>query len=369
MTSIDSQTRRRATRSGLTAFDPARASLGYTLFAPLYGQGLVDLLDAEGRSVHQWHLPFQPGLYGHLLPNGNLFYGGQVQDDTPELFHLWNHFKGGVLLEVDPEGRVVWEHRDPRHHHDARRTEQGGAIYLTVDRVPEAIAAKVQGGIPGSGPNGLWADVIVEVDAAGRRIWEWKAWEHLDPAIDLITANDPRDEWSHGNTLAILPGNRLLVSFRNISTVLILEKSTGQILWRLGHDVLAQQHDPSLLDNGNVLVFDNGANRKEVALPYSRVIEVDPATNAIVWEYHDQPLYNFFSPYISGARRLPNGNTLITEGNFGRIFQVTPEGDTVWEFINPHYHQSPDGSLTNAVFRAVHHLAGDIPWLPRVPKG
>ena len=68
---------------------------------------------------------------------------------------------------------------------------------------------------------------------------------------------------------------------------------------------------------------------KNIALPFSRVIEVEPQTDRIVWEYHDDPLYNFFSPYISGARRLPNSNTLITEGMFGRIFQMTSEREVV----------------------------------------
>jgi hypothetical protein len=43
------------------------------------------------------------------------------------------------------------------------------------------------------------------------------------------------------------------------------------------------------------------------------VIEVNRATKEVVWQYHDKPAQNFFSPYISGAQRLPNGNTLIIE--------------------------------------------------------
>jgi len=128
---------------------------------------------------------------------------------------------------------------------------------------------------------------------------------------------------------------------------------------------LELQHDPSLLENGHVLIFDNGTHRQRLALPFSRVIEVDPQTKQIVWEYRDVPLYNFFSPYISGARRLPNGNTLITEGVFGRMFQVTPEKEVVWEFINPHFYPAPDGALTNAVFRATHYLAAEVPFLAR----
>ena len=363
MTAIDQQTRRRTGRTGLTAFDPDRTCPGYVLYAPLAGPGDVYLIDMEGNVAHQWKMPHPPGLYGYLLPNGNLFYGGKIRDDTWERFPSWKRFKGGVILEADPGGDVVWEHRDPDHHHDARRTESGGALYMNVEPMGASLAAKVKGGVPGSAPEGMWSDVLVEVDANGNRVSEWRAAEHLDVEKHIVTFNDLRDEWSHGNTLSPLPGDRVLFSFRNISTVGIVDKASNEIVWQLGYEALAQQHDPNMLPNGNVLIFDNGSHRHEIGLPFSRVIEVNPATNEIVWEYRDNPAYNFFSPYISGARRLPNGNTLITEGQFGRMFQVTSEGEVVWEYISPHFQVDAEGQPVNRVFRATHYLKEDIPWL------
>jgi hypothetical protein len=139
----------------------------------------------------------------------------------------------------------------------------------------------------------MWADVIVEIDQNGKRVWEWHAFEHLNPETDVITFNDTRDEWSHANTVAPLPGERVMVSFRNISTVGIIDKQSGEFVWKLGYGMLAQQHDPSMLASGNVLIFDNGVHRQDQAMPSSRVIEVDPETNEIVWEYYDAPAYNF----------------------------------------------------------------------------
>ena len=263
-------------------------------------------------------------------------------------------------MEVDWAGNKIWEHRDKDHHHDARRTSSGGAIYLTVELMDPALAARVKGGNPITGENGMWADVIVEVDSSGNRVWEWHAAEHLDLELDVVTFNDSRDEWSHGNTVVPLDDDRVMFSFRNISTVGIINKSTGDIVWRLGGEVLAQQHDPSLLPNGNILVYDNGSHSAHHALPFSRVVEVDPKTNQVVWEYSDNPPYNFFSPYISGARRLPNGNTLITEGMFGRMFQVTPEGDVVWEYINPYFYEDAEHAVVNRVFRATHYQPEEI---------
>ena len=374
MTSVDQQTRRRVGRTGLTALDPDKACPGYVLYTPMASMGDVYLIDMEGNVAHQWRMPYAPGLYGYLLPNGNLFYGGKVVDETWDRFPSWKRFKGGVMVEADRHGNVVWEHRDPDHHHDHRRTESGGAIYMTVEPMEPSLAAQVKGGIPGSAPEGMWADVLVEVDANGNRIWEWRAAEHLDVDRHILTVNDRRDEWSHGNTLAPVPsslspllgGNErggVLFSFRNISTVGIVDKASGEIVWQLGYETLAQQHDPNVLPSGNVLIFDNGSHRRDAGLPFSRAIEVNPATNEIVWEYTDNPAYNFFSAYISGVRRLPNGNTLITEGQFGRMFQVTPEGEVVWEYINPHFHTDIEGQPVNRVFRATHYLKEDVPWL------
>ena len=363
MPNLDPQTRRRMAATGLTALDESRACPGYVVYAPMSGSGQVYLLDLQGNPVHQWQLPHPPGLYGYLLPNGNLFYGGKTRDDTWERFPSWKRFKGGVMLEVDWDGNILWEHRDPEHHHDARRTADGGAIYLTVELMNPQQAAQVQGGVPGTDAEGMWADVIVEVDKDGDRIWEWRAAEHLDPATHILTFNDLRDEWSHGNTVAPLPDGRVMFSFRNISTVGIIDRKSGDIVWQLGDAVLAQQHDPSLLPNGNILIYDNGSHRRHTGLPFSRVIEVNPSTNEIVWSYQDSPPYNFFSPYISGARRLPNGNTLITEGMFGRMFQVTPDGQVVWEYINPHFYADAEGQVVNRVFRANHYSPEQIPAL------
>ena len=359
MTAIDQQTRRRTGRVGLTAHDPDRACPGYVLYTPMASLGDLYLIDMEGNVAHQWKMPYAPGLYGYLLPNGNVFYGGKVVDETWDRFPSWKRFKGGVMVEVDRYGNVVWEHRDQDHHHDHRRTQSGGAIYMTVEPMDPVLAAKVKGGVAGSAAETMWADVLVEVDAKGNRIWEWHAADHLDVERHILTVNDLRDEWSHGNTLAPIGDDKVLFSFRNISTVGIVDKASGDIVWEMGYDTLAQQHDP----NGNVLIFDNGSHRRDAGLPYSRVIEVNPENNEIAWEYTDNPAYNFFSSFISGARRLPNGNTLITEGQFGRMFQVTPDGEVVWEYINPHFHLDMEGQRVNRVFRATHYLPDEIPWL------
>jgi len=220
---------------------------------------------------------------------------------------------------------------------------------------------RIKGGIPGTEHNGeMYGDCLVEMTTDGKVVWEWRTWEHLDPDIDCITAvQERREEWMHGNGLAELPNSNIVVSFRAISTVIIIDRRTDKITWKLGEPPLSGQHAPTPLANGNLLLFDNGPHRLDHPMPFSRVIEVELASKQIVWKYQEKREYEFFSPRISNAQRLPNGNTLICEGDFGRLFEVTTEGELVWEFVNPYFGQGPTGP-NNRVFRAYRYSKEDI---------
>lgn len=110
-----------------------------------------------------------------------------------------------------------------------------------------------------------------------------------------------------------LRDDNVLASLRSVSAVIIIERATGAILWRLEPEVLAQQHNATELASGNILVSDNGAFRGGESVTYMRAIEVDRATKAVVWEYRDRSqMVNFFTPFMGSAQRLANGNTLLT---------------------------------------------------------
>ena len=91
------------------------------------------------------------------------------------------------------------------------------------------------------------------------------------------------------------------------------------------------QHDPKILENGNMLLFDNKGH-----YGHSSVIEFDPVTKQTKWVYQGSKEEPFFSRTCGTAQRLPNGNTLITESDVGRAFELTADKKNVWEFINPH---------------------------------
>ena len=160
----------------------------------------------------------------------------------------------------------------------------------------------------------------------------------------------------HANSLDFTNDGDFLVSFRQTSTIGIVDNETGVYKWKWGPGKVSHQHNPNMLSNGNILLFDNGAHRR--GMNYSRLIEVNPSNDEIEWEYLGDPAMSFYSYNISNAERLPNGNTLVCEGAPGRLFEITSSGDIVWEYISPHFVYSPTsagGSVfgySNAVFRA-----------------
>src|SRR5947207_7466600 len=183
-------------------------------------------------------------------------------------------------------------------------------------------------------------------------------------ADGITEVQAPRTLWAQGNSVLELPDGDILASYRPTSTVLRISRKTGEILWKLGSPTVAGQHAPNLLGNGNILIFDNGVHRLDDSMPFSRVIEVSPATNEIGWKYQDRPAWNFFSPRMGNAQRLPNGNTLVCESSFGRFFEVTKDGEIVWEYVNPFFGKpffagapSTEGNL---VFRALRYSAEEI---------
>ena len=325
----------------VSKYDPSKAYKGYTLFGP-EAQKDMYLVDMEGRFVHHWHLPYQGGLQAELLPNGNLLLVQRVLDGP--VVDLAGY--AGLILELDWDGNEVWRFEDLyMNGHDYVRMENGNILYTRWVPLAADIAAKQKGGIPGTEREGvMWEDAFREVTSDGKLVWEWLPHEHIDFDNDILCPLCPRDLMNYVNSLAILPDGNILTNFRHYNTVTIIDKGTGDIVWRWGAGQLGHPHCPLPLDNGNILIFDNGYHRPNVAFgfAFSRVLEVNRETKEIEWEYKGENPSAFFSSICGNAQRLPNGNTLVCHSTFGRIFEVTPEKEIVWEFTNPFYGTYPD---------------------------
>jgi hypothetical protein len=159
---------------------------------------------------------------------------------------------------------------------------------------------------------------------AARRI---PSWGPGPKKIDLLHVN-------HVEELSVdLPeagpafrSGNLLLCFRNLNTVGILDPESRRFIWAWGANNVRAQHHSQLLPNGNILIFNNGTKSSEI-------LEIDPRSGDLVWSY--APEEGFFSRTRGSVQRLANGNTLITESNRGRAREITRDGGVVWEFANP----------------------------------
>lgn len=343
---------------GLVYRDAARSEAGYTLFCCVRGS-TAWLIDPEGRFVHRWHHP--EGIqHAKLLGDGNLL----IQTQPPEEAEGCEQIGGsaGAMIELDWESKVLWEYRDAYQHHDYQRLANGNTLLLRWQALPDDVRRQVRGGDRrDDDPDRMWGDVVREIRPDGSTVREWRSWEHLSFDEDVICPLDQPREWTHANSLAVLPDGRWLLSFRLTSNVGIVDPESGRFDWKWGAGRLSHQHAATPLPSGRILIFDNGCHRSRLPA-FSQVVEVDPATNKVVWSYRPAITLAFFSFMVSGAERLPGGNTFITEGATGRLFEVTPEGETVWEWIAPFLLLDPRFGPTPAIFRA-HRIALDDPRL------
>ncbi|MGH8228512.1 MAG: aryl-sulfate sulfotransferase [Steroidobacteraceae bacterium] len=401
--------------TGVTRYDPAAAYNCDVLFsAP---DGKTYLIDMDGHVRHMWNYSGMPakmldpsltggakgeiGVQLKLVPSGGnaiTLVPGQKGEFADETFGYVN-WKGEVVWQWGAEapGGAAFQ------HHDWELLRNGDTLLLG-NRV---------GPLPGFGHHRLMLDpVIYEVNRTGRIVWTWRASQHLpglgfpparlkvmerEAAADYLHMNDMQDlgpnHWAASGDARFAPDNVLITS-RNSNVMAIISHSTGEIVWRVGPkfasrthpyahllDVqkvpfrlerLSGEHDAHMIPEGlpgagDILVFDNEGEGgyPPVSLPTisgSRVLEINPVTRQVVWQYTGTKA-SFFSPFISSAQRLPNGNTLIDEGIWGRFIQVTRDGRIVWEYVSPFVAPAPPG--VNARMAFIYRIqAVPYDWVP-----
>lgn len=356
---------------GVTIHEPERASQGYNFYVSGHGPQAI-LMDMGGRVVHRWQYdiaelerrrgPSESGegelellerrhwRRAHLYPNG-------------DILAIHTQF---ALIKLDRESRLLWEY-PARVHHDLDVTEEGTIYVLTQERDV----------LPRINPEGeVFEDFIAVLDATGREIRKVSLLECVENAglSELLKIMPREGDLMHTNKLEILDGSladrmpafargNVLVSFLMLNTVAVVDMEAEKVVWTLQGD-FRFQHDPTLLENGHLLLFDNlGPAMRGVRIPRkpgwlkrrwyatifrktdppsmaSAVLEIDPRTGQVVWSYQGSADQPFRSKTCGAAQRLPNGNTLIVESQFGRAFEVTPERRVVWEFVSPHRSES-----------------------------
>lgn len=303
-------------RSGVTVHDAAKVAPGLLLVTSGRAPSAW-LMDRDGRELHRWALPFD-----RAFPE-------QGEALVPEETRRWDDWRrvhllpdGGLLaihegyglVSIDRDSQLRWAVPN-RAHHDIAVLGDGRALVLT--RV-----AHRDRGVP------ILEDFVTTVDLRdGRALARFSVLEAFEgtPWAGVIDLRRARGDVFHTNAVVPLNGGAgLLVSVRNADTLAVIDRDSHKVTWAQTGPWRGQ-HDPSIVDGGRILVFDNrGAGGR------SRLVEWDPVAGAITWSYT-----GFSSGILGAAQRLPNGDTLATESERGRAFEVTPAGEIVWEYWNP----------------------------------
>jgi len=349
--------------TGTTIYKPAKAHGSYILVSDHSSLGNhpsaavransevpddVRLIDMNGNVVHAWKVDPYFNKRSRLLPNGHLVLAGSNK----------------TIFEYDWDGNLVWKHEGIGSVNDLRILPNNNRLLIAHEPIPEAFQKRVKDVeiAPWWGPRNrgseeqqLGAD-IYELTPEGEIVWEWHAHNHLD--LNRFSPATPLGDWLHANSIAPLPENKwfdagderfrpgnILLNARNIDTMYIIDKQSKTIVWEGTHTYkggMAHSHEPEMIDKGlpgagNILLFDNGLfPRHRTHSGQSFVMEINPIRHEIVWKYETEGYANikFFSKTMGSQKRLPNGNTFIAEDNTGRLFQVRPNGEIVWEYVN-----------------------------------
>ena len=332
-------------KKGVVIHDKTRAFEGLNLYVSR-NFGSVYLVVMSGQVIHSWtpelnNINDYEWHHAELSPDGDL-----VEIAKREL-----------LIRMDWDSKIRWIQRTPAHH-DLDFSENNdiftlGHNYEILFRslIPLPLANNYLTIVSSEGKvkkNISFLDILKK-DIPEERFQKMIRWLFSPKDFGLrwgrllITPEEIFDRITeidlfHINTIDIIDRNidsvfrkgNVLFCSRYLDLVGVIDIQKERLLWKWGEDDLDGPHHPVLLENGHLLIFDNGSRRR-----YSRVIELDTITEKIVWQYTGSPPQTFFSNWGGANQRLPNGNTLITESDKGRVFEITPDGEVVWEFYNP----------------------------------
>ncbi len=368
----------------IITLDSSKVNSGYILINDITN-GRVYLMDKMNASiVKEWDLDLKIGNDVELLDNGKLLASLK---DKNAFYDIGGY--GGKIQIINPDNSIDWEYTysDQLHlsHHDIEILPNGNILVLAW-KVRSKIEAEEAGYNMNNTVDQLLPESLIEINPVTNQIvWQWDSWDHLIQDYDATKSNygqidknpqlidlnyhyDARGDLMHANGIDYDKEKDLIyLSVNFYSEIWVIDHSTtteeaathesgnfnkgGDLVYRFGnpsaykniHDnrLFYNNHFPNILNKnekgaGNILVYMNGnIPENEQSIIYELKLPTDltltPNQNnepQIVWEFTNKELY---SPLVSGAVRLPNGNTLITEGVFG-FWEVNEDKEVVWQF-------------------------------------
>jgi len=352
-------------RTGVTIHKSEKAYAGLNLYVSSHKPSAY-LLDMEGKVLHEWHCPFEKVWPSQKLNNPHasekhkkywsdvyLYPNGDVLAIFPRI----------GIIKLDKHSNLIWSQMNNAHH-DAYVSENGKIYVLTEKFIKPNYNHEFN--IRWSGK--IYEDFISVLSPEGETIREISilkcfmnsnyapVFYHGPKKGDCLHTNTVEViEKPHSRSSSIFNKGLILISVREYNLLALIDPVKEKVTWTMS-GMWIKQHHPTLVEDGNLMVFDNLGKKEK-----SRIIEIDPLTKKIEWIYEGNEQHPFYTKVGGICQRLPNGNTLITEYDKGRIFEVNELNEIVWEFINPEILE--EENLTATVSMMVRVKASYADWL------
>ncbi|MFC2084272.1 aryl-sulfate sulfotransferase [Bacteroidota bacterium] len=293
----------------------------------------------------------EPKYYSQELSAGRLLETGLFGVASPlgpKHQYIW-YIKNSTFTVVDSfqmgNGYIA-------DNHDFILLPNGHAIMLAYDIQIIDMSKIIEGGQPNAQVTG---SIIQELDVEKNVVYQWRCWDHIPITDSYKDVTKPRFDYIHVNSVELDNDDHIILSCRETSEVIKISRETGETIWRWGgknndfttigdHEENAPryfklQHSVRRLPNGNIIMFDNGADKNDKQRDYTRAVEyaMDEVnmTATMVWEFRHDP--DILALTGGTVVRLPNGNTSINWGGASRdgtapaYTEVNPEGELAYE--------------------------------------
>jgi hypothetical protein len=335
---------------GVTVLDEQQAQPGITLVTGMWNDTSgwhpeARLLNLQGQVVHSWKIfpkliwpesPHEDWVKGTYNMPTNYLHGAALLPDGDIIFNI--EYLG--MVRMDACGEIKWK-VPLRLHHSISIDDDGSfwaaGLYWREKPVKEYVHMKPP----------FVEEMMVKVSPDGEVLREISILKVLYSSgyQGTIESNKQKYDMTHMNDVEILTADvankfpefnagDILVSLRNYNMVLVVDGETEQVKWYFRHPLI-HQHDPDFEPDGHVVIFDNNddTTRDGSLGGKTQLLRVDPGSKDFERIYPLDDEQRLYTQEGGKHQLLANGNRLITEANAGRVLEVTPDGEIVWNWV------------------------------------
>jgi hypothetical protein len=343
----------------VTIYNKKKAYNGLNLYCSGHGPQAI-LMDMKGNQLHSWQYDISRVWnkeYDPLIPEHQFWRRVHLLENGD----LLAIFEGYGLIKLDKDSNLIWSYPG-KAHHDLYIMPDGKIYVLTREAgiIPKYNQTEM-----------ILEDFISILSPNGKEIRGVSLLKCMENSkyVSLLDMTAKKGDIFHTNTLEVLDGRlasrspafkrgNVLVSILRLDFIGVVDIEKESMVWGMSGP-WKRQHQPTVLDNGSMLIFDNNTGEER----QSRVLEFDPFTKKIHWEYPGAAGNSFYSADCGSCQRLGNGNTLISDTNAGRAMEVTPDKTVVWEFYNPN-RAGKNNELIASLFEVIRISPGyNLDWL------